>query len=281
METALTLINSPELTASDEEKAQLSSLVQAKLEETKTVTVVATDEQFEAAGEHVKAIAQLRTQVEAALRPYIDFWHRGHKTHTQLLATLDGPLEARERSIKQGLARYQREKEEARRKEEERLRQEGEELRRKLEGEDRRRREKEAEAAKRKLEEDALTEAAQREADGDHETAQLILEHAIQANGAPPAPAPRPAIVLMPPVVQTEAPKVRGVGFREVPKWRMKCGHERAEDPNCEVCRSVPREYLVLDPKRVQARVNSFGTSTNIPGIEVWMECTISVRRKL
>lgn len=281
METALTLINSPELTASEEEKAQLSSLVQAKLEETKTVTVVATDEQFEAAGEHVKAIAQLRTRVETALRPYIDFWHRGHKAHTQLLATFDGPLEARERSIKLGLARYQREKEEARRKEEERLRKEAEELRRRLEEEDRRRREKEAEAAKQKLEEEALAEAVQREADGDHETAELILEHAVQQTESLPASAPQPAVLLMAPVVQAETPKVRGVGFREVPKWRMQCGHERAEDANCEVCRSVPREYLVLDPKRVQSRVNSFGTSANIPGIDVWMECTTSVRRKL
>ena len=281
METALTLISPPEQMIAEEESAQLSALVQAKLEETKTLTIVAAAEQFEAAGEHVKAIAQLRTKVEAELRPYIDFWHRGHKAHTQLLATLDGPLEARERSIKQGLARYQREKEEARRKEEERLRKEAEELRQRLGEEDRRRREKEAEAARRKLEEEALAEAARREADGDHETAELILEHAVQQAETLPAVAPQPAVLLMPPVVQAEAPKVRGVGFREVPKWRMQCGHERAEDPSCEVCRSVPREYLVLDPKRVQARVNSFGTSANIPGIEVWMECTTSVRRKL
>jgi hypothetical protein len=281
METALMLISPPELAASEDEKTQLSALVQAKLEETKTLTVVATDEQFETAGEHVKVIAQLRTQVETALRPYIDFWHRGHKAHTQLLATLDGPLEARERSIKQGLARYQREKEEARRREEERLRKEAEELRRRLEAEDRRRREMEADAAKRKLEDEALTEAARREADGDHETAELILEHAVQQAETLPAPAPQPGILLMPPVVQAETPKVRGVGFREVPNWRMQCGHERADSLNCDICRSVPREYLVLDPKRVQSRVNSFGTSANIPGIEVWMECTTSVRRKL
>jgi uncharacterized membrane protein YqiK len=281
MEAALTLISPPELTASEEEKAQLLALVQAKLEETKTLTIVASDAQFEAAGGHVKAIAQLRTLVETALRPYIDFWHRGHKAHTQLLATLDGPLEARERSIKQSLARYQREKEAAQREEEERLRKEAEDLRRKLEAEDRRRREKEAEAAKQRLEEEAIAEAVRREADGDHETAELILEHAVQQTESLPASAPLPSIVLMPPVVQAEASKMRGIGFREVPKWRMKCGHERAEDPKCEVCLSVPREYLVLDPKRIQARVNSFGVSANIPGIEVWMECSTNVRRKL
>jgi hypothetical protein len=281
METAITLTIPAELNLAEELKAELSALVQARLEETKTLTVVSTDEQFQAAGEHVKAIAQLRSRLESVVRPYIDFWHRGHKAHTQLLATLDGPLDARERSIKQGLARYQREKEEARRREEERLRREAEELRRKLEEEDRKRRELEAEAAKRKLEEEALAEAASRAAEGDHETATLILNHAVEQVETLPEPAPCVPIILVAPVAQATAPKVRGVGFREVPKWRMKCGHERADNPKCATCQSVLREYLVLDPKRVQARVNGFGVNANIPGIEVWMESQTSVRRKL
>jgi hypothetical protein len=280
METAITLISPPELNVADEEKAELSALVQARLEETKTLTLVSTDEQFQAAGEQVKAIAQLRTRLESVIRPYIDFWHRGHKVHTQLLATFDGPLEARERSIKQGLGRYQHEKEEARRQEEERLRRGAEELRRKLEDKDRKRRELEANAAKRKLEEEALAEAAAREAEGDPETAALILNHAVEQAETLPEPAPSVPIVLVAPVAKVIAPKVRGVGFREVPKWRMMCGHERADNPKCATCQSVPREYLVLDPKRVQARVNGFGMNANIPGIEVWMESQTSVRRK-
>jgi hypothetical protein len=86
-------------------------------------------------------------------------------------------------------------------------------------------------------------------------------------------------LVVLAPVVAVTTPKVRGVGFRQVPKWRMGCGHERADGPKCETCQSVPREYLVLDPKRVQARVNGFGTNANIPGIEVWMESQATVRR--
>lgn len=280
METAITLIIPPELNLGEELKEELSALVEARLEETKTLTVVSTDEQFQAAGEQVKAIAQLRTRLESTIRPYIDFWHRGHKAHTRLLATFDGPLEARERSIKQGLGRYQREKEEARRHEEERLRRGAEELRRKLEDEDRKRRELEANAAKRKLEEEALAEAAAREAEGDHQTAALILENAVEQVETLPEPAPSVPIVLVAPVAQATTPKVRGVGFREVPKWRMKCGHERADDPKCVTCQSVPREYLVLDPKRVQARVNGFGINATVPGIEVWMESQTSVRRK-
>lgn len=160
------------------------------------------------------------------------------------------------------------------------LRKEAEEVRRRLEEEDRRRREMEAEAARRKLEEEALAEAAVREAEGDHETAELILDHAVEQSEALTEPEPQVPVVLVAPVIQASTPKVRGVAFREVPKWRMQCRHERADDPNCATCRCVPREYLVLDPKRVQARVNGFGINANIPGIEVWMECQTSIRRK-
>jgi hypothetical protein len=269
-----------ELTLAEDEKTKLAALVQAKLEETKTLTVISNGEQFESAGQELVAIAQLRAKLEYTLRPYIEFWYRGHRAHTQLLSTLDGPIEARERSMKQGLARYQHEKEEARRREEERLRREAEELQRRLEAEDRKRREQEAEAERRKLEAEALAEAARREAEGDHETAELLLERASDETTAPLAPVSQPAMLIAPVVVEAQAPKVRGVGFREVAKWRMRCSHERADNLNCDTCRSVPREYLVLDPRRVQARVNGFGISANIPGIDVWLECTTSVRRK-
>ena len=91
-----------------------------------------------------------------------------------------------------------------------------------------------------------------------------------------PEPSPQVPVVLLAPVVAVTTPKVRGVGFHQVAKWRMECGHERGDDPKCATCQSVPREYLVLDPKRVQARVNGFGANANIPGIEVWMEAMIS-----
>src|SRR5207245_10925761 len=153
--TASHPLSPPELKLTEDRKAELSALVQAKLEETSTLTIVSTDDQFETAGDQLKAIAQLREWIKGTLKPFIEFWHQGHKAHTQLLAILEGPLEARERSMKQGLARYQREKEEARRREEERLRREAEELRQRLEEEDRKRREMEAAAARRKLDEEA------------------------------------------------------------------------------------------------------------------------------
>ncbi len=135
-------------------------------------------------------------------------------------------------------------------------------------------------AAKRRLEEIALAEAPTREAEGDLERATLILNDAVEQVENVPEAAPCVPIVLVAPVAASTAPKVRGVGFPEVPKWPMKCGHEKADDPRCATCQSVHREYLVLHPKRVQARVNGFGTTANISGIEVWMDCETSVRRR-
>ena len=175
--------------------------------------------------------------------------------------------------VTQALDHRAGQKEEARLQEEKRLRREAEELRQRLEEEDRRRRENEVAATTQKGEDEALAEAAAREAAGDRQTAELILEHAVRQTATIPEPAPQVPVVVLTPVVAVTTPKVRGVGFRQVPKWRMECGHERADDSRCAACQSVPREYLVLDPKRVQARVNGFGVNANIPGIEVWMEC--------
>jgi hypothetical protein len=280
MKAAITVSVPAEMALAEEQKVQLSGLVEVKLEESKTLAMISTDEQFMTAGVQLKVIAQLRERISGTLKPYIEFWHKGHKAHTELLATLDGPLEARERSMKQGLARYQREKEEARRREEERLRREAEELRRKLEEEERKRRELETAAARRRLEDEALAETASRAAAGDQETAELILERAVQQTEVVPQGLLHVPAMVLAPIMPATTPKVRGVAFRDVPRWRMECGHERGDDPNCPTCQSMPREYLILDTKRVQARVNAFGVNANIPGIEVWMEYATSVRRK-
>ncbi len=124
------------------------------------------------------------------------------------------------------------------------------------------------------------------------------------------ATAPSVPIVLVAPVAQATTPKVRGVGFPDVPKWRMKHGHDRADDPSCATCQSVPlegpsgvrpaetgqitddgqlttsRAALSPNPESLtpafrRARVKGFGVSANIPGVEVWMEPQTSVRRKL
>lgn len=88
------------------------------------------------------------------------------------------------------------------------------------------------------------------------------------------------------------------------------CGHERADDPSCATGQLVPLEgpsgvrpagkgqatddgqlttgsaALSPNPESLtpafrRARVNGFRINANVPGIEVWMEPQISVRRKL
>ena len=54
METAIALVSPPELNLPSEQESELSVLVQSRLEETKTLTVVSTDQQFQAAGEAVE-----------------------------------------------------------------------------------------------------------------------------------------------------------------------------------------------------------------------------------
>jgi hypothetical protein len=66
METAITLIVPAELTLHEDQKAHLAALVQMKLEETKTLTLVSTDEQFETAGEQLKVLAQLRARIRVS-----------------------------------------------------------------------------------------------------------------------------------------------------------------------------------------------------------------------
>jgi hypothetical protein len=59
MEPAITISVPAEMTLAEEQKVQLSTLVEVKLEESKTLTMISTDEQFVTAGEQLKVIAQL------------------------------------------------------------------------------------------------------------------------------------------------------------------------------------------------------------------------------
>jgi hypothetical protein len=79
MKAAITVSVPAQMTLAEEQKVQLSTLVHRKLEETKTLTLVSTDEQFETAGEQLKIIAQLRERLKGTLKPYIEFWHKGRK----------------------------------------------------------------------------------------------------------------------------------------------------------------------------------------------------------
>lgn len=127
-------------------------------------------------------------------------------------------------------------------------------LRRNLEAAENRRRQAEAEAeAKRKQDEQKEADAKVAEAQGRPEEAVEIRQQTL-----PMAP-----VRWQPAVMPRDVPKVAGITERaRVWKWRAKPGEEHL----------VPREYLMLNEKALNAAVTTQKALTSIPGIEVWDE---------
>jgi hypothetical protein len=187
VETAITRVSPPELTLTEEEKGQLFALVQIKLEETKTLTIVSKDERFETAGEQLRAIARLRERIKGTLKPSTGRWKRGAVQEARSGAV---PKGERGRPAPGGGAASARGRGTAPEAGRGRSQAKG----------------KRGSSRERKLEEEALAGAA-----GDHQTAELILEHAVQQTEAVPEPMPQVPVVVLAPVVAARTLKVRGV----------------------------------------------------------------------
>jgi hypothetical protein len=72
------------------------------------------------------------------------------------------------------------------------------------------------------------------------------------------------AAAVVAPVIHREPPKVTGVATREVWKFEV-------TDPA-----AVPREYLMVDEKKLGAVVRAMKGDTNIPGVRVWSEKSLA-----
>jgi hypothetical protein len=97
-----------------------------------------------------------------------------------------------------------------------------------------------------------LKEAVFAEQSGNQEEAEAIINE--------------PAYV--PPVVVPKAvPKVAGMSIRD--NWKFKITNEKL----------IPREYLKVDEVKIGQVVRALKSATNIPGIEVYNEGTVSGRR--
>ena len=107
----------------------------------------------------------------------------------------------------------------------------------------------------------ATVEAASLEMAGHRELADAILEDAIAA----PAP-----VVSLPDVTS----QVSGLKFRKYFRWRYAGGpKDVATTPNAIVVRTmsiIPREFLVVDEKKISAYVKAMKTAGKIPGIEIY-----------
>ena len=112
----------------------------------------------------------------------------------------------------------------------------------------------EAEAeAKRKAKELAEADAKVAEAQGQPEVAAQIRQQ----------PLPLTPVRVQNVVLPKDVPKVKGIIERApVWKWRVRPGEDHL----------VPREYLTLNEKAINAAVTNQKSLTNIAGIEVWDE---------
>ena len=105
--------------------------------------------------------------------------------------------------------------------------------------------------AKKAEEERVLQMAVQAEKDGDTEEAEAILKNPVVA----------PVISL------SSKTKGQGVSYREVWKFRIK-------DADL-----IPNTYKIVDEPKIGAVVRALKDKTNIPGIEVYCDKSVAVRR--
>lgn len=223
---------------------------------------VTTAEEYQASAETLRQVkaAQKRLEetrtsltgpINAALRRLNDFFR----------APADRLVNA-ERLIKRGMVAFDEEQDRIRR---EKQRQADEEARQARE-----RAEREAAAAREKAEREAreLRERADKEAEAGRlaEAAKLAqrAESKIERAEVKAETLQQAAAATVAPIVQAEAPRVRGVATREV--W--KCAVEDAS--------KIPREYLVVDEVKLRKVVAALKGDTRIPGVRVWAEKQIA-----
>jgi hypothetical protein len=196
---------------------------------------------FARVGERLVDIAGHRKDVEGWFKPIKDFAFRLHRMICDRENEVLRPLNAFERTAKDNAQGWQREQERLRREEEQRLQEE----------------------ARQREQERLAREAEQLEQRGEPELAAQVLEQAIHT----PAP-----VFALPSTV----PDVKGMSFRENWKWRPIGGD--TPQARARAVNLVPREYLCLDEKKLNAYAKAHGAGARIPGIEFYDAGSVSVR---
>ena len=195
----------------------------------------------------LKSIKGLQKQINETFDPIVKAAHLAHKEAKSQKSKVEAPLKEAEGIIKPKIAAYNAELEKQRRAEEDRIRQEQEERERKA-----------REEAEKAEEEARLKVAAEAEEVGmSEEEVDEILDHALPVEVAPVQPvAPAPAPV----------PKMSGVSTRK--KWLYRITDATA----------IPREYLMIDEKKIGGVVRAAKGAVIIPGVEPYSEDVVSAR---
>lgn len=212
--------------------------VQGLAGETAAVTDAAS---FTRVGELLVDVATHRKDVEGWFKPIKDFAYRLHRMVCDRENEVLKPLTAFERTAKDNAQTWQREQERLRREEEQRLQDE----------------------ARRREQERLAREAELLEQRGEPELAQQVLEQAVHT--------PAPVIA-----VSSTVPAVRGMSFRSNWTWRPIGGD--TPEARARAVKLVPREFLCLDEKKLNAYAKAHGAGGRIPGIEIFDAGSVTVR---
>lgn len=184
---------------------------------------------YEQAGKLLVTIKGMRKRILDVFGPIVKAAHEAHKIARGKQTEAEAPLDLAEGHLKRLIGDYNAEQD--------RIRQQ---------------QQREAEAAARRAEEERiLAEAKAAEDAGDNEAAQAIIEQPVVA----------PVVI-----VQTAAPKLEGVSFRE--NWTFQITDET----------KIPREFLVVDAKKIGQVVKAMKGMTNIPGVRAYAEKVVSGR---
>jgi hypothetical protein len=128
---------------------------------------------------------------------------------------------------------------------------------------------------------------------GKGNTAEALSVMKFTQKAPPPPPPPPPVLESVVPAavyVPPPAPIPSALrGTRRVPKWRIVCGHAKANIESCANCAKVAREFLVLDESAVTHKMKKLGEASGgsmerpnvvlIPGFECWWETEATLRR--
>lgn len=195
--------------------------------------IVTSAEEYEYACTFLQFVAGRKKQVEEVFDPIVTKAYAAHKEAVAQKKKFMDPLVAAESAVKGKVSMFRMEQERIRRAEEQRL----------------------ADEAKKEADDRALAEAAELEANGEKELADMVLQNAAEA--------PAPVVVLESPV-----PRQEGIAKRK--NWRYEVIDES----------KVPREYMIPSDVKIGAVVRSQKGLTKIPGVRVWSEDTVSVRSR-
>ena len=217
------------ITAEDAGKF-VTPVVSSVVAQAQSITVE-TGEDYELACMFLQGIAGKKKQVEDVFGPIVRKAHEAHKEACAQMKKFTDPLAVAEMEVKRKVIVFRDEQERLRRQEEQR----------------------QAEIARKEQEQRAIDEAAQLEANGEKELAEIVLQDAASA----PAPVA---------VVPSFVPKSSGISGRV--EWDFRVTDET----------KIPREYLMVNLVAIRAVVKAQKSMAKIPGVQVFQKSNISVK---